>query len=71
MLTQILHIRSLPDQFRHLFLHTQLLLRLEVVDDVKELPDFLRSLSSNHIGDGLAADVATPPLAGKAVLRVM
>ena len=37
---------------------TYLLLRSEIVYNVEELPDLLRGLALDHIGDGLAPDIA-------------
>jgi hypothetical protein len=36
---------------------TYLLLRSEIVDDVEELPDLLRGLALDHVGNGLAPDI--------------
>jgi hypothetical protein len=38
--------------------NTNLLFRSEVVDNVEELADLLRGLALDHVGDGLATDVA-------------
>ena len=38
---------------------TNLFLRGEVVHDVEELPNLLRGLALDHIGDGLAPNIAT------------
>jgi hypothetical protein len=35
-----------------------LLLRSKVVDNVEELPDFLRCLALDHVSNGLAAHIA-------------
>ena len=34
-----------------------LFLRSEIVDDVEQLADLLRSLALDHVGNGLATDV--------------
>lgn len=36
---------------------TYLFFGCEVVDNVEELPDFLRSLAFNHVCDGFASDI--------------
>ena len=39
-------------------IEAHLFFRGEVIDDVEQLPDFLWSLSLDHVRDGLAADIA-------------
>lgn len=42
--------------------YTDLLLRCEVVYNVEKFPDLLRSLTLDHVGYCLAADVASSPV---------
>jgi len=43
---------------------TYLLLRSEVIDDVKETTDFFRGLSLDHVGDSFASNIAEKLIRG-------